>query len=170
MKAVKIVLGIVTVLVLIFLLTGLFITEVKYTVEVEINKPVNDVFEDFQNVDLMKKWLPEIKSIEPIEEKPGIVGSTYTMIVVNQGQEMKMIEKITAYIPNEKMTFEFDSDQMIKIDDYNFIANGNKTKMVQNCSINSKSYMTACLFPYFKSTFKDLSLSYMNRFKEEVEK
>jgi uncharacterized protein YndB with AHSA1/START domain len=170
MKAVKIVLGIVTALVLVFLLTGVIVTEVKYTAEIEINKPINEVFKNLENVDFMKKWLPEVKSIEPIEEKVGVVGSTYTMTVINQGQEMKMVEKITAYIPNEKMTFQFDSDQMTKIDDYNFIANGNKTKMIQNCSVNSKSYITACLFPYFKGTFKNLSLSYMKRFKEEVEK
>ncbi|WP_237275299.1 SRPBCC family protein [Tenacibaculum ovolyticum] len=170
MKAVKIVLGIVTALVLVFLLTGVIVTEVKYTAEIEINKPINEVFKNFENVDFMKKWLPEVKSIEPIEEKVGVVGSTYAMTVINQGQEMKMVEKITAYIPNEKMTFQFDSDQMTKIDDYNFIANGNKTKMIQNCSVNSKSYITACLFPYFKGTFKNLSLSYMKRFKEEVEK
>lgn len=170
MKAVKIVLGIVTAFVLVFLLTGIIVTEVKYTAEIEINKPINEVFKNFENVDFMKKWLPEVKSIEPIEEKKGVVGSTYAMTVINQGQEMKMVEKITAYIPNKKMTFQFDSDQMTKIDDYNFIANGNKTKMIQNCSVNSKSYMTACLFPYFKGTFKNLSLSYMKRFKEEVEK
>ncbi len=170
MKAIKIILGIVTALVVAFLLTGLIITEVKYTVEVEVDKPIKEVFEYFENVDLMKKWLPEIKSIEPIDEKSGVVGSTYTMTVVNQGQEMKMVEKITAYIPNKKMIFQFDSDRMIKTDDYNFIANGNKTKVVQNCSVNSKSYMAACLFPYFKGKFKELSLGYMIRFKKEVEK
>ena len=118
----------------------------------------------------MKKWLPGIKSIEPIEEKSGMVGSTYTVIAENNGQEMKMIQKITAFIPNEKITYKFDSDQMIKTDDFNFIANGNKTKLVQNCSVNSKSYIAACLFPYFKGTFKDLSLSYMKQLKTEVEK
>jgi uncharacterized protein YndB with AHSA1/START domain len=170
MKTIKIILGIVSVLVLIFLLTGLFVTEVKYTAEIEIDKPVNEVFQNFTDVDLMKKWLPGIKSIEPIEEKSGMVGSTYTVIAENNGQEMKMIQKITAFIPNEKITYKFDSDQMIKTDDFNFIANGNKTKLVQNCSVNSKSYIAACLFPYFKGTFKDLSLSYMKQLKTEVEK
>ncbi len=170
MKAVKIVLGIVTALIVMFLLTGLIVTDVKYTAEVEINKPIEKVFEDFQNVDLMKKWLPEVKSIDPIEEKEGIIGSTYKMVVTNQGQEIEMIEKIIDYIPNKKMTFQFDSDQMIKVDDYNFIANGNSTKVVQHCSVNSKSFLMGCLLPYFKGSLKDLSLSYMNKFKEAVEK
>ncbi len=170
MKAVKIVLGVVTALVVIFLITGIIVTDVKYTAEVEIDKPIEKVFKDFQNVELMKKWLPEVKSIEPIEEKEGIIGSTYKMVVTNQGQEIVMMEKIIDYIPNKKMTFRFDSDQMVKIDDYNFIANGNGTKMVQHCSVNSKSYLMGCLLPYFKGSLKDLSLSYMNRFKTEVEK
>lgn len=170
MKTIKIILGIVSALVVIFLLTGVVITEVTYTAEIEIDKPINEVFENVANVDLMKKWLPDIKSIEAIEEKPGIIGSTYTVIAINNGQEMKMVQKITAYIPNQKITYQFDSAQMIKTDDFNFIANGNKTKIVQNCSVNSKSYMTACLFPYFKGTFKELSLGYMNQLKTTLEK
>lgn len=170
MKTIKIILGIVSALVIMFLLTGVVITEVTYTAEIEIDKSINEVLENVANVDLMKNWLPDIKSIDPIEEKSGMVGSTYTVIAINNGQEMKMIQKITAYIPNQKITYKFDSDQMIKTDDFNFIANGNKTKIVQNCSINSKSYMTACLFPYFKGTFKELSLGYMNQLKITLEK
>lgn len=170
MKAVKIILGIVTALVLAFFLTGIIVTEVKYSTEVEIDKPIDEIFKNFTNIELLKKWLPAVKSIEPIEEKKGVVGSTYIIIVENNGQEIKMIEKIIAYQANERIVFQFDSDQMIKTDDYNFIRNGNTTKIVQNCSVNSKSYMTACLYPYFKGVFKELSLSYMNRLKKEVEK
>ncbi|WP_275316113.1 SRPBCC family protein [Tenacibaculum bernardetii] len=170
MKTIKIILGIVSALVIMFLLTGVVITEVTYTAEIEIDKPISEVFENVANVDLMKNWLPDIKSIEVIEEEPGMVGSTYTITAINNGQEIKMIQKITAYIPNQKITYQFDSAQMIKTDDFNFIANGNKTKLVQNCSVNSKSYMTACLFPYFKGTFKELSLGYMNQLKTTLEK
>ena len=170
MKTIKIILGIVSALVIVFLLTGVVITEVTYTAEIEIDKPINEVFENVANVDLMKNWLPDIKSVEAIEEKPEIVGSSYTVIAINNGQEIKMIQKIMAYIPNQKITYQFDSAQMIKTDDFNFIANGNKTKLVQNCSVNSKSYMTACLFPYFKGTFKELSLGYMNQLKTTLEK
>lgn len=170
MKTIKIILGIVSALVIMFLLTGVVITEVTYTAEIEIDKPISEVFENVANVDLMKNWLPDIKSIQVIEKKPGIIGSTYTITAINNGQEIKMIQKITAYIPNQKITYQFDSAQMIKTDDFNFIANGNKTKLVQNCSVNSKSYMTACLFPYFKGTFKELSLGYMNQLKTMLEK
>lgn len=169
MKAVKVILGIVIVLTLAFFATGLIVKDVKYSVEVEINKPIAEVFAKFENPTSLKEWMPEIKSIETLNEKPGKIGSTYKMIVENQGQEMEMTEKIMAYVLNEKMTFEFDSDQMLKTDDFKFVANGNSTKMIQNCTVEAKSYIMGCMFPYFKSKLEEVSLGYMNRFKEMVE-
>ena len=169
MKAIKIILVIITLLVLVFFATGLLVKETNYTTEVAINKPLKEVFVVFEDPQTLKKWLPEVKSIEPIEVKEGKVGSSYKMIVENEGQEMVMIEKIIAYIPNEKMTFEFDSDQMLKTDDFNFTSDGTTTKMVQHSTVKSKSYMMSCLFPYFKGTFTNMSQDYMNRFKKLVE-
>ncbi len=169
MKTIKIILIIITIIAVAFFATGLIVKEVNYSVEIEIDKPVEEVFALFTAPETLQKWMPEIKTFETIDEKEGKVGSTYKMVVDNQGQEMVMFEKILAYIPNQKMTFEFNSDQMLKTDDFNFVANGNKTKLIQNCSVNSKSYITACLFPYFKGTFANASLEYMNRFKKIAE-
>jgi transcriptional regulator with GAF, ATPase, and Fis domain len=58
---------------------------------------------------------------------------------------------------------------MIKIDDFIFVEKGSKTILTQNCSVNSKSYITACLFPYFKGTFAAASQEYMDRFKKLAE-
>ena len=170
MKAIKIILGIVTVLVILFFSTGLIVKETSYQVKVEINKPISEVFIAFNDQEKMSEWLPEIKAVEPINIKPGIVGSEYKMTVDNNGQLVVMKEKVLAYIPNKKVTLFFNAEDMLKTDDYNFIANGNKTILVQNCSVNSKSYMTARLFPYFKGTFKELSLGYMNQLKTTLEK
>lgn len=170
MKGVKITLGIIIVLSIIFFGTGLIVKETKYTSEVEVDNSINEVFAMFEDTETLKQWLPEVKSIEPINETPQKLGSTYKMIVENQGQEIEMIEKIIAYVPNEKMTFHFTSDGMIKTDDYNFSVQGGKTKIVQNSTIKSNSYMLACVFPWMKSKLKNLSQDYMNRFKELVEK
>ncbi len=44
MKAIKIILGIVTLLVIVFFSTGLIIKETTYQVKVEIDKPLKTVF------------------------------------------------------------------------------------------------------------------------------
>lgn len=170
MKAIKIILGIIITFSIVFFATGLIVKETKYTAEIEINKPVKEVFAKFEDIEILKTWMPELKVIEPINETSQKIGSTYKMVIENEGREVKMIEKILAYTPNEKMTFHFTSDGMQKTDDYNFIKQGAITKVVQNSTIKSNSYMLACVFPWFKSKFKSLSQEYMNRFKEVVEK
>lgn len=154
MKTIKIILGIIITLTVVFFATGLVVKETKYSAEVEINKPVAEVFAQFEDPTSLQKWMPELKSITPISENPGKIGSTYKLVVENNGEKMEMTERIKAYVPNEKMTFQFDSDQMIKIDDFTFVANGNTTKLIQNCTVKSNSYMMACLFPWFKGTFQ----------------
>ncbi|WP_370398234.1 SRPBCC domain-containing protein [Tenacibaculum dicentrarchi] len=170
MKAVKITLGIVTAFVLVFLITGIVVEEVEYSTKITIDKPVNKVFENFTNPDLIKKWLPNIKSIEVIEQKPAVIGSTYRMTVESNGQEVKMAQKITDFVLNQKITFQFTSSEMIKVDSYNFASNNASTIVTQNSSVNSKSYLTACLYPYFKGTFKAVNMNCLTQLKELSEK
>ena len=120
MKAVKVILGIVTVLVIIFFSTGLIIKETTYQVKTTVNKPVAEVFSLFNDQSKLKEWMPEVQLIEPITIKPGIVGSEYFMTVTNNGQTKKMKEKVLAYIENKKVTLYFDTDDMLKTDDFTF--------------------------------------------------
>jgi uncharacterized protein YndB with AHSA1/START domain len=170
MKAVKVILGIVTVLVIVFFSTGLIVKETIYQVRVEIEKPINTVFSVFNNQELMKEWLPEITSITPINIKPGIVGSEYKMIVENQGKEIVMNEKVLAFIPNKKVTLFFDADDMLKTDEYSFSFSDGKTTIIKDVVCESDSYLMSCLFPYFKATFTDIDQKYLNDFKTYIEK
>ena len=170
MKTIKIILGIITAITLVFFATGLFVKETNYTAEVSVNKPIEEVFVTFNKQENLKNWIPEIKSFEVINETIGKTGSTYKMVVENQGQEIAMTEKVLAYVPNEKVTIFFDAENMLKTDDYVFTSNGNKTTITLNSSCKSDSYIMACLFPYFKGTFKKQDQGYLNNFKEFVEK
>lgn len=169
MKVIKVILGIIILISIVFFATGFIVKETKYTAEVTINKHIKDVFIQFEDVETLKKWMPELKTIEPINETPQKIGSTYKMIIESEGRKVEMVEKILAYVPNEKITFHFTSKEMLKTDDYNFITQGNTTKIVQNSTIRSNSYMLACVFPWFKSRFEGISQEYMQRFKELVE-
>ncbi|WP_347174775.1 SRPBCC family protein [Polaribacter uvawellassae] len=170
MKGVKIILGIITALVIVFFSTGLIIKETTYQVKVEIDKPLDTVFSVFNNQELMTEWLKDVKSITPINVKPGIVGSEYKMVVENQGKEMEMNEKVMAFIPNKKVTLFFDADDMLKTDDYNFSFSEGKTTIVKDVICKSESYLMSCLFPYFKGTFTDIDQKYLEDFKIYIEK
>ena len=170
MKTIKIILGIITVLVVGFFLTGLIVKETNYTAQVSVNKPINEVFKTFNNSENIKNWIPEIKSFEVVNNNLGKTGSIYKLVVENQGEEISMTEKVLAFVPNEKVTLFFDAENMLKTDDYLFSEENGVTKITLNASCKSDSYIMACLFPYFKGTFKEQDQTYLNNFKEFVEK
>jgi hypothetical protein len=170
MKTIKIILGIITTIVVIFLGTGLLIKETNYSTQVTINKPVEEVFETFSMSENIKKWIPEIKSFEVINENIGKTGSSYKIIIDNQGQDIEMTQKVIAYVKNEKITLFFDAENMLKRDDYIFKEKNGITTITSNSSCQSESYLMACMFPYFKGTFKDQDQTYLNNFKAFVEK
>ncbi|WP_298778433.1 SRPBCC family protein [uncultured Polaribacter sp.] len=170
MKKIKIILGIITAITLVFFATGLFVKETNYTTEITINKPVNEVFEIFNTPNNVKNWIPEIKSIKTLNENLGKTGSLYQIVVMSQEEEITMTEKVMAYVPNEKVTLFFDAENMLKTDDYVFTEKDGKTTITLNSSCKSDSYIMACMFPYFKGTFIEQDQLYLNNFKDFVEK
>ncbi|WP_339661467.1 SRPBCC family protein [uncultured Polaribacter sp.] len=170
MKTIKIILGIITAITVVFFATGLFVKQTDYTAQVSVNKPLTEVFETFNTSEKIKNWIPEIKSLEVLNENIGKTGSSYKIIIDTQDQEITMTQKVLAYVPNEKVTLFFDAENMLKTDDYIFTEKNGVTTITLNASCQSESYMMACMFPYFKSTFKDQDQTYLNNFKAFVEK
>ena len=170
MKTIKIILGIITAIVVIFLATGLLIKETSYTTQVSVNKSVETVFETFNNSENIKNWIPELKSFDVIKENIGKTGSVYKMVVENQGQEIVMTQKIIAFVKNEKVTLFFDAENMLKRDDYIFVEKNGITTITLNSSCQSESYLMACMFPFFKGTFQEQDQTYLNNFKAFAEK
>tara|TARA_B110000091_G_scaffold138804_1_gene148396 strand:+ start:4115 stop:4627 length:513 start_codon:yes stop_codon:yes gene_type:complete len=170
MKTIKIILGVITFFVVAFFLTGLFVKETTYQVTVTLNKPVSEVFARFNDPRNSKDWIPEIKSIVALNENLGKVGSTYQIVIENKGQEITMTQKVIAFVPNEKVTFYFDAESMLKTDDYVFTEKLGVTTIQLSAICVSDSYIMACMFPYFKGTFKAQDQGYLNRFKAFLEK
>ena len=170
MKTIKVILIIISILVFAFLVTGIVIKETSYTAKVSIEKPLTTVFNNFMKIDSVKNWIPEIKSVKAVNQNTGIIGSVYNVVVLNQGQEIAMTEKIMAYVPNEKVTLFFDAENMLKKDDYLFTEENGVTTITLNASCQSESFLMACMFPYFKGTFKAQDQSYLNNFKTFLEK
>tara|TARA_B110000046_G_scaffold185984_2_gene231027 strand:- start:5786 stop:6301 length:516 start_codon:yes stop_codon:yes gene_type:complete len=170
MKTIKIILGIITAIVVVFLATGLIIKETSYVTQVSVNKSVEVVFETFNNSENIKNWVPEVKSFDVVNENIGKTGSVYKMVVENQGQEIVMTQKIIAFVKNEKVTLFFDAENMLKRDDYVFVEKNGITTITLNSSCQSESYLMACMFPFFKGTFQEQDQTYLNNFKAFAEK
>lgn len=171
MKRIKIILGIIITIAIIFLSTGLIFKETAYTTEVKVNKPIDEVFNLFNDSSQISNWITDLKSIDPIDVKPEKTGSTYKMVVENKnGEEITLQEKIIAYVPNEKVTLFFMADTMLKTDDYTFTFENGVTTISNSSICRGNSYLLSCLFPYFKAVFKKQDQEYLNNFKSFIEK
>jgi uncharacterized membrane protein len=170
MKTVKIIVIILVVLTFVFFGTGLVIKESNYSVEVNINKPLEETFQIFNNQKLMTQWVPQITNVETIKENPGVIGSEYRITMDNNGQVVTMKEKVLAFVENQKVTQYFDQEGVLKTNDYTFASEGNQTKIVLNATYQGESYILNCIFPYFKGTFKGLDQTNLDNFKQFAEK
>ena len=169
MKTIKVILIIISTLVVAFLATGLLVQQTNYSATVSIDKPIDEVFSNFMQIDSVKNWIPDIKSVKPVNINPGITGSIYDVVVLNQGQEIAMTEKIMAYVLNEKVTLFYDAENMLKKDDYLFSEENGITTITLNAACQSESFIMACMFPYFRGTFQAQDQSYLNNFKTFLE-
>ena len=169
MKTVKVILTILLVLSVLFLGTGLVVKENKYSTEIQVNKPLSETFQMFNNQESIGQWIPEITKVETIEERPGLVGSEFRITMDNNGEIMTMKEKVLAYVENKKVTFYFDAEGVLKTDDYTFSSNGNSTTIKLDVSFQAETYILSCMFPYFKGTFKGVDEKYLNNFKNYIE-
>lgn len=169
-KIVKIIVKLSAVLLLVFLATGLLVKETSYQVEIQIKKPLAEVFNVFNDPLKWQDWMPELRSIETIDEKPGIVGSVYKMLLENEGKMIEATKKVLAYVPRKKATFYIRIDEMLKIDDCNFSTRDRVTIITKSVVCKSDSYLLQCLLPYFKRTFISEDQKYLDNFKAYIEK
>ena len=110
MKTVKIVITFLVILSVLFFSTGLIIKDSSYDSQITILKPVDDTFAMFTNVSTITNWNPEYSSVEIVDQKPGITGSSYNIIIQHNYQTTIVKEKVLAYVKNEKLTLFFDRD------------------------------------------------------------
>lgn len=84
----------------------------KYSVSVEVNKPIEEAWEVLMDESKMGEWLEGYKGMELIEGEPLTVGSKHKMIFEENGQEMTFTETVTAIEPLKEFSFDFDHDMM----------------------------------------------------------
>ncbi len=170
MKIIKITLGIVIAISLVFFATGFVVKEVVYTTNISINKPLQEVFKTFSKVENQKLWTPEIDSIVVENRNPQHIGSVYKLSITNNDQKLITKQRVLAYVPNKEIEYRFNSDVMIRVEDYSFSYENKQTIITQKTTIRSLSYMLTCTFPWFKSNFEKNSQKYLENFKKLIEK
>lgn len=142
----------------------------KYTNQVTINKPLNEVVDKFDNLDNMFKWMPGLVSFEPISGTPGEVGAKARMKFKMGNREIEMIETITVKNLPHEYSGTYDANGVYNIVKNYFSAVDAKTTLYKSENeFQFKGFMKliALLMP---GAFKKQSQVYLDKFKEFAEK
>ncbi len=142
----------------------------KYTLEIEINKPRDECARYIQDRENFKKWQPQLISTELLDGTSGEVGSTYRIVVSMRNNQLEMIEKIMINNCPDHYQIKYDADGNINIIDIWFRELGpSKTKMVAQSYFRCKSFVLRLMTFLKPGAFKKQTRIYMTDFKKFVE-
>ena len=142
----------------------------KYTSEIEINKPIDKVIELFDNADNMSKWMEGLQSFEHLSGTPGQPGARSRLRFKIGKREMEMIETVkTRNLPDE-FTGVYEANGSLNIVKNKFVKlSDTRTKYITEHEFQFKGFMKfiAALMPM---VFKKQSLKYLKAFKNFAER
>lgn len=169
MRILKFLLKVLVIIIILFFLSGLLFSKISYTTSQRINLPIDQTFALFNDDSKMKDWMVGLQSFKVIEEKPGVVGSRYQIVIDAQDTFTKMDELVTSYKENEKVSLTIESIEMIKKDNYTFQSIDNQTLIQNKSTTEGKTYFLRCLYASFYFFIKRTDQGILDSFKVYAE-
>lgn len=171
MKILKTLLVIVLLLFLIiFVASFLTPSEYKTNVSVQVNAGLEKSFYVFNDENNMQEWLAGFVSIEKQSGEKGQVGSTYKVVMQDDGREIEMIETITSFKENEYFSFVIENDDVFTSVDISFIAlDTAQTEIVAKSLFIPKAMFVKALMPFFEGGMKVRQQNNYNNLKALIE-
>ncbi len=141
----------------------------KYTLDIELKQPRNEVVKKFNNDENIKHWQKGFVSIEHINGEKGKTGAISKLTYKMGKREIEMIETITLIDLPEAFHLTFDAKNVYNIQENYFeeLSNGN-TKWVSKNEFKFSGFMKVMGF-LMPGAFKKQSYTYMEDFKSFVE-
>ena len=105
---------------------------IKNENSVEINKPIEEVFEYVTNIDNLPLWAGPVTEAKQTSEGPVGVGTTQTQVAQLLGRRIESSLEVTEYEPNKKFTTKSTSGPIPIEVHYNFepVAEGTRLETV----------------------------------------
>ncbi|MCG8605812.1 SRPBCC family protein [bacterium] len=170
MKILKWLLGILAALAVVFFLIGVFVPSFSYETQIVVDRPVEHAFAVFTDESKMGDWMTGFKSIETISGNPNEVGSQYRVIIEENGEEMEMIETVTAFEKNKLFAFKLLNDLMYVDAEIKFSEEMGKTKITSSNQVEGRNILWKSMLPLFKSSLESRSQQVYENLKQLIEK
>ena len=170
MKAAKIGLALLGVLVAIFFTLGIMVPEFEYESEVHVDASVEKAFAVFTDPFKTKEWLTGFKSIKLRKGFPYEVGSEYELTMEMEGGTFVMRETITDFKNNELFAFHLANHQLGVSKVVKFSADGDKTVISSSTNVQGKNIFWRSVLTLMQSSLNKSDQEVSNQLKELIER
>ncbi|MCH7675873.1 SRPBCC family protein [candidate division KSB1 bacterium] len=123
----------------------------------------------FTDESRMGDWLMVFESMETISGNPGEVGSKYRMIFVENGDEMVIMEEVTAFQENKLFGFTLDADPLISDVKVKFTGDESKTEITATIHVEGKNLLWKSTLRLMKSMIANRGQRQYDKLKEIIE-
>ena len=142
----------------------------KYSVEIDIDLPVERVIELFDSSENLTEWQPGLQSFEHISGTPGEPGAKSRMVYQMGNRTVEMVETIlTRNLPDE-FSGSYEADGVYNIVRAKFVPiSENKTRYVTEQEFEMKGMMMRLMAWFAPGAFKKESMKHLENFKSFAE-
>ncbi|MEZ5308064.1 MAG: SRPBCC family protein [Pyrinomonadaceae bacterium] len=168
----KILLGLLVLIVLgvaVFFAPGILAGDQHNETVVQVNKSREDVWKKFADENGMKEWLMGFKKIETVSGAPMTVGSKFRITFDREGDEIHMMQTMTAIEEGKRFAFTLENEVMKSDIEVTLQDKGLVTDVRQAETYHGGNIFWHSLFYWLKSTFEANSKETLERFKKYAE-
>lgn len=141
----------------------------KYSASIEIDRPLHDVVEKFQDIENMHKWQEGLIGYKLLEGQPGATGSTMSLSYQMGKRKVDMIETILNNNLPARFDVMFEANGVKNINTNTFEAlSPNRTRMTIETEFEFRGFMRLIAF-VMPGAFRKQTSKMLNDFKKFVE-
>ena len=143
----------------------------KYSIDITIELPRDEVIKKMDNTDNMKHWQKGLVSTEHISGTPGDIGAKMQLNYKLGKREFNLIETITKNNFPEEFHATYNTKGMHNVQE-NFFEETPEahTKWISKCEFVPSGFMMRVMIFLMPGAFKKQSMKYMVNFKNFAEK
>lgn len=144
--------------------------ELKYQVEILIDKPLDQVVALFDELDNLGAWQPGFQSWEHLHGEKGQPGAQTRLVYLNGKRRVEMVETLEVYNLPEEFTATFEAPGMKMWVQSRFEAVGEQqTRWISNNDGSVSGVMMSLVRLLMPGCFKKESMRFMRHFKDFAE-
>lgn len=151
--------------VLLLVVVAWMIPETRYTTEVTIDRPIDEVWEKLCDEELTTEWIVNLTEFERLSGEPLEVGTTYRLVFDQNGTPFEMNEEVVAIRAKEMLALRLDNpivttDMVLRLEDLN----GTRTRITTDNGVRGK-HVFRFFMPAMKQQMIDEQATSYDEFK-----